>query len=442
MKFYDLCIIGSGPAGCMAAISAKRINPDASITVIAPDDAPYRIGEALLTGTVYTMQAAGIDDMIASMNYHQKIGAAYVWGETREPWYVDYPEVDEDWPSAFSKDGLKTSIHVPRDVFDKQLKDIAMSMGVLFIDDKPTEARIKPNGRVMNLSLSNGDKVFSRYFIDATGQSAWLAKQVTKRHRVWNPRVARYGHTSQVDWEKATMAGFDKHRTNIISHEKGWFWVIDLGERGTSVGFVLDSDSAKFLMPSNAHMYFPELESFGLVGMPGLKSPEGKPMDKFIGHPDWSYLCDELNGENWAAVGDAALFLDPILSQGVTLAMHYGFMRGAASMANDPKLANDQVSKHYMNESLVLKRIIEQWYSNNRSVSGWHELTSEIDSVQRESFESFQSLTNLEGLKDAYAPFNSETQSHIESKLGVRKQSHDQIYRRRKRTCRFLHHLR
>jgi 2-polyprenyl-6-methoxyphenol hydroxylase-like FAD-dependent oxidoreductase len=39
---------------------------------------------------------------------------------------------------------------------------------------------------------------------------------------------------------------------------------------------------------------------------------------------DYSYLGTELSGDRWAAVGDAAAFLDPIFSTGVLLAMQGG----------------------------------------------------------------------------------------------------------------------
>lgn len=419
MKMTDVCILGNGPAGCMAAIGAKRQSPDASVMVIAPDNAPYRIGEALLTGTVYTLAAAKIADRIATKGYHQKIGAAYVWGQDREPWYVDYPAADSDWPSAFVHNGLKTSIHVPRDEFDQQLRDIAKDLGVLFLDDKPESVKIK-EGRVMNITTEKGQKIVARHYIDATGQAAYLAKRVTTRDRVWNPRNARYGHIKGVDWKMAEQFGFDRHRTNIISHDQGWFWVIDLSHRGTSVGFVLDAQTARFLTPDNASTFFPSLKVFGIDGLPGLMTPEGVPTRKLVGHPDWSYVCEELNDQNWSLVGDAALFLDPILSQGVTLAMHYGFMRGVASVAHDPKLANDQVTKHYRTESAVLKSVIEQWYGNNRSVKNWHSLTSEIDGSGKTPVHAFQSITNLENIRSEYAPFGIDMQQHIEEKLGVK----------------------
>lgn len=79
--FVDLCIIGAGPAGVMAALSAKKENPSASVLIVeASEEVAYRIGEALLTGTVISMAEVGIASEIASLGFHKKIGAAYVWG--------------------------------------------------------------------------------------------------------------------------------------------------------------------------------------------------------------------------------------------------------------------------------------------------------------------------------------------------------------------------
>ena len=45
MTVYDVCIIGGGASGLIAAISAKRHNPDMSVLVIEKND---RVGKKLI----------------------------------------------------------------------------------------------------------------------------------------------------------------------------------------------------------------------------------------------------------------------------------------------------------------------------------------------------------------------------------------------------------
>ncbi|NUT39159.1 MAG: NAD(P)/FAD-dependent oxidoreductase, partial [Thermoactinospora sp.] len=62
---------------------------------------------------------------------------------------------------------------------------------------------------------------------------------------------------------------------------------------------------------------------------------------------DWSYTCTSFHGPGWALVGDAAAFIDPLLSTGVGLAL-----RGAHGLAG----AVDEILADPESEERVLAR--------------------------------------------------------------------------------------
>jgi flavin-dependent dehydrogenase len=431
-RVFDLVIVGGGPAGCMAAISAIQESSGLKVCIIDKEaEAPHRIGEALLTGTMMSLADVGVIDDIVNAGFHKKIGAAYLWGESRhEPWYVNYPSCELPYPESLKHENGRYSLHVPRHKFDEILRDKTREMGAEFIIGQPIDYLIQQDEkRVISAVLESGEKIFSSYWIDATGQSSSMARKVTVRNPVGSPRTARYGYFNDLDWDKAESFGFDLHRTNIISSEAGWFWVIHLGEAGdnlTSLGFVSTPDVMRNLAFSNAIDAYPELNIFGFGDKKVIpRDHVGNPMEKAIyKHSDYSYRCDELQGVNWALVGDAALFLDPILSQGVTLAVHYGVLRGRAAVAalGGNHHAQAVATEHYLNEAEVLHRVVMQWYSNNRSVSDWKlnafETGKTFFDIDGDLDDAFRYVTNLENVFHEYHPFDRETRKSITGYLG------------------------
>lgn len=435
MMHFDVLVVGGGPAGSMAAAGALKACPSASVGLVDPDsDTRHRIGEALLTGTIMSLQDAGLDEAVADAGFHHKIGAAYVWGETREPWYVNYPRLGEDSYSSLFKDstGYRRSIHVARDKFDPILRREVEKRGVSIVRDKiRTVKTVETKGGpgIVSVTTDSGQVLTAKRYIDASGHAHALARHVTKRQAVGAPRIARYAYTPGIDWEKAGRSGFDPHRTNIVSNENGWFWAIHLGDAGgglTSLGFVSTPEIASKLTLDNCTDAFPELRSFGFGdGYLDPRTFDGRRADGFYGHPDYSFACEDLHGPNWSLSGDAAMFIDPILSQGVTLAVHYGFARGLAAGAEleGDDRAQERVSENYRREGAILRLVVGEWYGNNRAVDDWRMksvmVSQDIFGEELDPVAAFRYITNLENLRHDYDPYPEEERRHIWKKLGV-----------------------
>lgn len=435
MEHFDVLVVGGGPAGSLAAAGVLKANPSALVGLVDPDsDNRHRIGEALLTGTIMSLQDAGLDEAVADAGFHSKVGAAYVWGESREPWYVNYPRLDaDDYPARFKDPtGYRQSVHVARDKFDPILRREVERRGVEIIRDKirtvkTTETR--EGAAVVSVTTDRGETITAKRYIDATGHAHALARHVTKRQAVGAPRIARYAYTPGVDWSVALRNGFDPHRTNIVSNENGWFWAIHLGDAGgglTSLGFVSTPEIASKLTFDNCTEAFPELKAFGFRD--GYLQPstfDGLAAEGFYGHPDYSFACERLHGVNWSLSGDAAMFIDPILSQGVTLATHYGFARGLAAAAEleGDVGAQERVTENYRREGAILRLVVGEWYANNRAVDDWRMrsvmVSKDLYGEDMDPVSAFRYVTNLENLRHDYDPYPEEERRHIWKKLGV-----------------------
>lgn len=428
-----LAIVGAGPAGSLAAIGALDRDPALRVVLIDahPVERRHHIGEALLTGTVYTLAEAGLIDAVAAAGYHRKIGAAYMWGKERAPWYVDYPS-SPDYPGVLASPHGRYALHVPRHHFDGLLHSLAVARGAVAVHGEVVGVELRGEGRdraIGAVRLAGGQVVSADYWIDASGQRAVLARQLTARQRIGSPRVARYAYFCNVDWRCAHGHGFDIHRSNIVSSRNGWFWVIHLGEVGrrlTSLGFVTTPEVAARLRLDNAPELFPELAWFGYrEGLRDPRDPDGEPLGGWLVQPEYSFCSARTHGVNWALAGDAALFVDPILSQGVTLACHYGLERGRAAVA---ALAGDataqaQVSLHYRLQGEILREVCSEWYNGNASAGDWILKAALIGAKYHDRsmdpVDAFRWITNLENLRHRYNPSPQSVQAEIHRRLGV-----------------------
>jgi flavin-dependent dehydrogenase len=111
--------------------------------------------------------------------------------------------------------------------------------------------------------------------------------------------------------------------------EEGWFWMIPLDERRTSVGLVLDTDVANRVR-RQAGVSSEKMLQWGIARCPAVRARMigASPVAKNWVAADYSYRCRPYAGPGYFLVGDAAAFMDPIFSTGVCVAM-----TGAAAAA-------------------------------------------------------------------------------------------------------------
>jgi halogenation protein CepH len=427
---YDVVILGGGPAGCLAAAGVKKSNPALSVCLIEKEtDNKHRVGEAFLTGFIYTLYDAGLINVINNGNWLRKCGATYVWGESTIPWVVGYSQDDfsPDYPAEMQDKRSRYTVHAPRHLFDKELlEETKRVYDITIVNELIDDVLVtgKKNKRVTEILLKNGERIQGKYYIDATGQASLLGRKVTERTPVISNRQSAYAYYKNVDWELAQINGFSQHTTNIISNDNGWMWIIHLGERGnhlTSVGIVSNKEITDTMTPETIHSMFPELTYFGLnKGAPTYDFKGTQEVSSFYSHPDYSFKCEELHGQNWALCGDSALFIDPILSQGVTLASHYGWMRGlgAAEFLSGKDDSQGHVTQHYLKETAILAEMVGYWYSSNKQAKNWRLKASEFVPSDADVDDHFIWISNLENIRSEYKVYNDRDQVVINAALG------------------------
>jgi hypothetical protein len=107
----------------------------------------------------------------------------------------------------------------------------------------------------------------------------------------------------------------------------GWLWAIPLRNGTTSVGVVMHRDSVVARQGTLDDLYFQAIDDSPFIK--GIVEP-GTMVSKTYTEQDYSYASQSFCGPGYFMVGDAAAFLDPLLSSGVHLATYSGLLAAAS----------------------------------------------------------------------------------------------------------------
>lgn len=457
-KIAQIVIIGGGPAGCAAAIAAVNEGAESVVVIEKEPKNRHRIGEILLTQTILELNNLGVAEDIRRYADHygwgRKFAAAYVHGKDRTPWKVqnNHPMASsEDQPHiprcfVDEKTQLWYTLMVKRHEFDESLREIAASKGVQFIHGAVRDMHIiaqqdKNTSTISSLEielLSGGrEKINAAFIIDATGQQAFIPRKLNERKIIddWNLQ-ARYTYFRNVDFDNAMKNGLFKEGANIVSFEDGWSWIAHLGNDVTGVGIVSrqwDKTDRNFWSKLGN---LPEFKTFGLdkakvVDFMGNDIEQ----NNFYAHPNYRFRSETMRGRNWACVGDAAMFLDPLLSQGVTLAISFGAQLGRiAKLIVDKEVEPEDIlakyEQSYISEIEVLNKVVSQWYEPEfKFDKNWAAAAEKISSIFGrpigEDVESFRWISNLENIHHILKDKNDRQFLNLLNEVNSVKMIHD-----------------
>lgn len=340
-------VVGGGPAGaCAAALLAK-----ARVEVVLLEKARFprhHVGESLQPGG-FTLLEHHLGLRFDDLGFANKFGAVYVWGESREPWRVLFDErleadLDGLDEAGLLSGGYERALQVDRAVFDKRLLDCARSLGVDVREGVEAKEVRRDGARVVGIDEHDADVV-----IDASGQRCLVGRALGLTRLVSDLRCsATYGYFEGCGGFPGVLG---RHVQWVVSIPDGWAWFIPISAERTSVGVVCRDkhvlDEERF---SEATSCFPLGERDG-----GLRFAR-----------DWSFTNKRFAGDGFLLAGDAACFVDPILSGGVDFAIRSGFRAAHAVLSGDSAAYEQQFRREYN----AYLRLARYWYGNNRHVDG------------------------------------------------------------------------
>jgi len=145
-----------------------------------------------------------------------------------------------------------------------------------------------------------------------------LGKQLrVKKNDPIFDQFAVHAWFKNVDKSKAKSAGYI--HIYFLPVERGWAWQIPIDEEITSMGIVAEKDIFKKgrLAPAD---YFQKYVSSNPDLAHAMRNAER--VNEFKLEGDYSYKMDTFAGNGFVLIGDAARFVDPIFSSGVSVALY------------------------------------------------------------------------------------------------------------------------
>lgn len=379
----DIIVIGGGPGGSAAATMLAR--QGWQVLLLERDYFPRpHIGESLLPASIPILEELGVLPAVEAAGFLKKWGATMVWGRDKQPWSWYFGETNRRYPHAYQ---------VWRPLFDQLLLDNAAAQGVtvrqgcqvtrvLFEASDSTAETSGPAlgnpgcGRVVGVAFRDEQgtaaAVSANFVLDASGQAAVLGRQLNLRR--WDEsfrNLAVYAYYA----DAGRLAPPDEGNIFIESYANGWLWTIPLHTGQASVGAVVDGAAGAAQAQELGLTRFLETQLAQGPHTAGLLAAARR-----ISAPqlvkDWSYACENIAGDGYALLGDAACFIDPLFSSGVHLALMSGVLAAAyaTTALRRPEMAAAAAQVYqelYHKEYQHFRELVRLFYSGNRTAESY-----------------------------------------------------------------------
>jgi flavin-dependent dehydrogenase len=312
---YDVVVIGAGPSGAIASALMQRRGWK-TLVLEAQRFPRFSIGESLLVHSLEFIAEAGMLEAVQAAGFQYKNGAAFIRGD-------EYGEFDF---SEKSTPGPDSTFQVQRAKFDKLLADEAEKQGVeIRYEARVTAADFESDLPRLSVREASGAEydVEARFVLDASGFARTLPRLLDLEVPSSFPvRNAVFTHIA----DNIPDGAFDRNKIQVIVHpvhKDVWYWLIPFPDRRSSIGVVSQREFFdKYPTDPNQRLR--------------LLAQEEPFLRRLLVNAEWDTPARELtgyaanvksmHGKGFALLGNAAEFLDPVFSSGVTIAMRSASM--------------------------------------------------------------------------------------------------------------------
>ncbi len=326
---HDVIIIGGGPAGSTTACYLAR--EGMKVLVVEKEKFPRpHIGESLVPATTKIFKELGFLETMEKAGFVRKYGAAWtsasqasLYSHNFEDLGKDY-EVDVKFAERASMDGYSQNYtyHVDRGKFDDLLLKHARSLGAEVWEEtviRDIDFGSQPLVKVKCRRKQTGEEttLSCRMVVDASGRGTFLGSKL--RLKVNDPQ---FDQNAVYSW----FEGFDRSHPDkedfifihFLPKISGWVWQIPVTDTITSIGVVTPRRHFGGRGDTREAFFWECIDSRPELGE---KLRAAKRIREFEAEGDYSYAVKQIAGDRWVLVGDAARFIDPIFSSGVSIAM-------------------------------------------------------------------------------------------------------------------------
>lgn len=315
----DIAIIGAGPAGATAA--AVLADRGWRVSVLERSHFPrFAVGESLLPRCMDALAAADMLHAVDEAGYQVKRGVTFTENDRATSFTFD-----EQYTA-----GWAWTWQVLRADFDDRLAREAERRGAaLRFGQTVRSVDFSTPGRPRLTVHSDAGEEYTlnaRFVCDASGFGRVLPRLLDLDRKGAAPaRAALFTHVAD------HIDAPDYHRDRIVigihpEQPEVWYWLIGLADGRASVGVIGPPEWLHGLPGAPVDRLRAAIEQEPRLA----RLLQGAEFDSQVGQTEnYAYDITALHGPDYALLGNAAGFVDPIFSSGVTIALESA-LRAAA----------------------------------------------------------------------------------------------------------------
>lgn len=366
MQHTDVLIIGAGPSGSSAAALLRQ--KGYQVTLIEKQYFPrFSIGESLLPQCMVFLEEAGLLDTVrehvGEFAFQFKNGAAFLRGKQRS--FYDFTQKFTDGPG--------TTWQVRRANFDHLLAQQAEKYGAeIRFGHEVIDVDVASEHPVLTVKdqQENVYQIQAKFLLDASGFGRILPKFLDLESPSNFPvRRAVFTHIEDGILDDPD---FDREKILITVHAKdhrAWYWLIPFADGRSSFGVVAEQNffehygfdgSADYDVEVLLKRILADDESLSQVL---CNAKFDTPVRSLVGY---SANVKHLADHNYALLGNAGEFLDPVFSSGVTIALKSSSLAiPLVDQVLQGQSVNwmEQYEKPLREGIQVFRAYVESWYS-------------------------------------------------------------------------------
>lgn len=336
-KISTAAILGGGPAG--ATLGCLLAQAGIEVTIYHNEKRPEIIvGESLIPALIPFLRRLGVEEHIAAKSTYKQ-GATLILHPDSVEWNLDFSKIKGcEIPYAYN---------VPRDMFDAVLLERAKELGCKVV---PSFCKLQKGTEADSVSLPRGEPEVD-FIFDATGRSRQIARLLDiEAETGLRDDTALFAHL-----DKAELSHEGNLHINVL--EDGWSWRIPLPGR-VSVGIVAPKKYfAKF--GANAQEQYDQILKEETFIAPHVSSSTR--LTSVAKYSNYQLLSTRMFGKNWAMLGDASGFVDPIFSSGLFVSLYSAELL-ANSLINQGTTGLAHYQEELRTEFIQWQKLIAAFY--------------------------------------------------------------------------------
>jgi FADH2 O2-dependent halogenase len=311
----DVIIIGGGPAG--SAMGCYLSKMGIKNLILEKEMHPRaHVGESMVTSTTRIFDEIGFLPFMEKAGFPKKYGAS--WHEPGgKEFFINFDEFQQpgiNQPYTYHVDRSKLDLHLlkhAQELGSEVIQGVSVQKVLLNESQQAVGVQVKFAGQLIDIP--------AKMVVDASGRGTVLGRQLNTKQS--DPIFNQYAvhawfknvHRSQNDHTK------DFIHIYFLPVERGWAWQIPITDEITSVGIVVEREVFR-TFKGNFEEYFNHYVKSNLGLSEALKNAVR--VNEFKTEGDYSYSQKSFVGDGYLMIGDAARFVDPIFSSGVSIALY------------------------------------------------------------------------------------------------------------------------